>query len=85
MMPTERELMALHAETLALQAVLTNVLHELKSLDPVVAAAIDRGFDNATSQIWNGAVEAGGTVPAEHLAKALGIIEELRTAIARPP
>ena len=72
--------MKLHAETLALQAILTNVFYELKSLDPVFADAIARGFDNAASQIENLPIQAGKTVPAEHLVKALGIIEDLRTA-----
>jgi hypothetical protein len=80
MTPTERELMALRAETLALQAILTNVFYELKSLDPLVADAIGRGFDYAASQIENMTIHAGEAVPAVHLAKALGIIEELQTA-----
>ena len=36
----EHELMVIRAETLAIQAVLTNVLFELKLLDPVLATAL---------------------------------------------
>jgi hypothetical protein len=47
----EQQLTALRAETLAIQAVLTNVLFQLKRLDPVLADAIARSFDNAADQI----------------------------------
>ena len=74
------KLMAIHAETLAIQAVLTNVLNELKLLDPILADAVARGFDNAASQVENFAIQAGKTAPPEHLVKALGMIGDLRTA-----
>ena len=77
---TEHEVTTIHAETLAIQAVVTNVVYELKLLDPILADAIARGFDNAASQIENFAIQAAKAAPREHLVKALGIIEDLRTA-----
>jgi hypothetical protein len=47
----EQQLTALRAETLAMRAVLTNVLFQLKRPDPVLADAIARSFDNAADQI----------------------------------
>jgi len=76
----ELELTGIRAETLALQAVLTNVLFELKLLDPVLAEAIARGFDNAANQIETGATQAGKAASSEPLVKALSIIEDLRIA-----
>jgi hypothetical protein len=81
----EHELMAISAETLVIQAVLTNVLFELKLLDPTLANAIARGFDNAANQIEDRAIQAGTaasseTMSSETLVKALSIIEDLRTA-----
>jgi chemotaxis protein histidine kinase CheA len=70
----EQKLTALRAENLAIQAVLTNVLFQLKQLDPVLADAIARSFDNAADQVER----AGRT--SEALVNALAIIEELRTA-----
>jgi hypothetical protein len=67
---------ALCAETLAIQAVLTNVLFQLKRLDPVLADAIARSFDNAADQIER----AGKLGLSEPVVKALVIIEELRGA-----
>jgi hypothetical protein len=76
----EHELMVIRAETLAIQAVLTKLLFELKLLDPTLADAIARGFDNAANQIEDRAIEAGKAAASETLVKALSIIEDLRTA-----
>ena len=76
----EHELMVIRAETLAIQAVLTNVLFELKLLDPTLADAIAQGFDNAANQIEDRAIEAGKAGTSETLVKSLSIIEDLRTA-----
>jgi hypothetical protein len=76
----EHELMVIRAETLAIQAVLTNVLFELKLLDPTLADAIARGFDNAANQIEDRAIEYGKAVTSETLVKALSLIEDLRSA-----
>jgi hypothetical protein len=74
----EDETKTVRCETLAIQAVLTNVLFQLKRLDPVLAEAIARGFDDAADQIESYATPGGRTV--EPLARALAIIEDLRTA-----
>jgi hypothetical protein len=76
----KHELTTLRAETLAIQAVLTKVLFELKILDPVLAEAIGRGFDSAANQIENSANETGQPASSESLIKAPYIIEDLRTA-----
>jgi hypothetical protein len=82
-MDTDQQIYLLHAETLAIQTVLAQVLHELKSLDPRFADAIGRGFDNAASLVENLAIKVGEASPPEHLVKALRIVEELRTASLR--
>ena len=84
-MDYDSEITSLAAETLAIQFAITNVLYEIKLLSPQLADAIGRGFDHAASQVENMAIKAGKTVPPEHLVKALGIVEELRSRIARPP
>jgi hypothetical protein len=71
----KQQLTALRAETLAIQAVLTNLLFQLKRLDPVLADAIARSFD-AADQIER----AGRLASSEPVVKALVIIEELRGA-----
>jgi hypothetical protein len=79
------DLTTLRAETFAIQAILTNVLFELKKLDPVLAEAIARNFDNAANQIEDSTIETGQRVSSEPLVKALGLIEDLRTAtLSRP-
>jgi hypothetical protein len=42
--------------------------------------AIVRAFDKAASEIENHAIQAGQSVPPEHLVKALRVVEELRIA-----
>ena len=78
----EQELMVIRAETLAIEAVLTSVLFELKLLDPTLADAIVRGFDNAASQIEDRAIQAAKAVSSETLVKALRITEDLRTLVS---
>jgi hypothetical protein len=76
----EDETKTVRAETLEIQAVLTNVLFQLKRLDPVLAEAIARGFDDAADQIESYATPGGRAVPLEPVVRALAIIEDLRTA-----
>jgi len=81
----KQDLTTLRAETFAIQAILTNVLFELKKLDPVLAEAIARGFDNAANQIENSSIGTGQRASLEPLVKALGLIEDLRAAtLGRP-
>ena len=81
----KHDLTTLRAETFAIQAILTNVLFELKKLDPIMAEAIARGFDNAANQIENVTIGTGQRASSEPLAKALSLIEDLRTAtLGRP-
>jgi hypothetical protein len=68
------------AETFAVQAILTNVPFEFKKLDPVLAEAIARAFDNAANQIENSTIGTGQRASLEALVKALGVVKDLRTA-----
>jgi len=76
----EQELKALRAETIAVQAVLTNVLFELKLLDPVLADMVSRSFDQAAKQIENSVVQATNGPSWQPLVKAHSIIQDLRNA-----
>jgi hypothetical protein len=78
----EQELMVIRAETLAIQAVLASVFFELKLLDPTLADAIARGFDNAANHIEDRAIQAAKAVSSETLVKALSITEDLRTLVS---
>ena len=79
-MDTDHEINSLSGETLAIQWILSQVLQELRLLDPRFTDAIARGFDRAARHVEDLAIQAGETVPPEHLVKALRIVEELRTA-----
>ena len=79
-MDYDEEIRHLHAETVAMQWVITQVLSELQRSDPSLRDAIARGFDNAASFAENVAIQAGKNASPEHLVKAVDIIETLRTA-----
>jgi hypothetical protein len=78
-MDTDHEIASLAAETMALQAVLTNVLHQMARCSPEIGEAVRLGLDNAANEIESLAITAGKTSRPDHLVKALGIVEELRT------
>jgi hypothetical protein len=81
----KHDLTTLRAETFAVQAILTNVLFEIKKLDPVLADAVARGFDSAANQIEDSTSQTGKAASSKTLVKALSIIEDLRTASLRQP
>ena len=74
------EIEALSGETLALQAVISQVLGRVAMADPRIAAAIRSGFDDAASFIENFAIQRGKTAAFGHTVKALDIVEDLRAA-----
>lgn len=83
MIDPEKEINSLSAETLALQAILANVLRKVGALNPALAAAIRAGFDDAASFLEDQAIRAGKTASPEHLVKAVRVAEELRAVAVR--
>jgi hypothetical protein len=76
-MKYDAEIIALSAETLAIQAVLAHVLDRVARVDPRIAHA---GFDNAANEIENVAIKFGKAADAGHTVKAIAIVEGLRAA-----
>ena len=79
-MDYDHEIASLGAETLAIQAVLTNVLLQVGKENSALAGAIRRGLDDAANEIEDFAIRLGKSGRPDHVVKALGVIEELRTA-----
>jgi hypothetical protein len=84
-MPANKEITSLAAETLALQAILTHILGRICQADDRLASAVRGGFDEAASEIEDLAIKFGRTASADHVAKALGIVETLRAATLGEP
>jgi hypothetical protein len=76
-MDYDREINALAAETLALQAVLTGV--HLSRADPVLLSRIKLGFDDAANQVECMAIKVDAADAPHHMARALQIVEFYRT------
>jgi hypothetical protein len=77
----EQQIESLHAETLAFQVILTNVLSRLRAIDPGLASAITVGLNDSANQAEDLAIRFGKTASPEHTVKAIRIVEELRTAV----
>jgi hypothetical protein len=84
-MDLEKEITALAAETLALQAILTSVFTQIGRLDPRIADAIRAGFDDAASFVEDMAIKLGKSASSEHTVKALSIVEQLRAGSLDKP
>lgn len=76
----DTEIIALSAETLAIQTILAHVLEYIAHTDSALYAAIVRGFDDAANDIENIAIKFGKNAEAGHTVKALAIVESLRAA-----
>jgi hypothetical protein len=76
----ESEIRAVAGETLALQTLLVALLSRLTAYDPSMRDVIADSFDQAASFLESLTIQAGSTVPPEHLARSLRVIEELRAA-----
>lgn len=82
-MDHDREITSLTGETVALQAIVSRVLHEIGQVDPRVRHAIRVGFDEAANQIDAMAIAAGGKNRPEHFAKAIKLLEVLRFIVLK--
>jgi len=82
-MDHDREIISLAGETVALQAIVSRVLHEIGQVDPRVRQAIRVGFEEAANQIDAMAIAAGGKNRPEHFAKAIKLLEVLRFIVLK--
>jgi hypothetical protein len=76
----DEQLKALGAAMFALKQLLPCLLSRVGQLDPMLASAIERGFDDATQQIEHLAAASRNTETEEHCANALASIRRLRAA-----
>ena len=85
-MDYDKEIAALAAETLAVQAVLSNVLGHLCDSDPRLAEAVRAGFDDAEASFFEDmANKLGKARSPDQAVKAFEIVERLRASTLREP
>jgi hypothetical protein len=77
---TATEIRSLAAEMLALNGVVTHVLHRIAQTDSRLADAISLGFAEAASLVEKRVIRLGKPAPADCIVEALTVVEELRTA-----
>jgi hypothetical protein len=73
----------LKGETLALYAVLGPLARSLANSSPEVLAVVRHAFDEAASYAEHVAIAFGERASPKHTVKALGLVEELRSAALR--
>ena len=73
-----KEINRLHAETLALSAVVGFVFSRLAAQDPDLKQVIAAGFDDAANYAESLTLRAGKAIASDHSASALAVIEQLR-------
>jgi hypothetical protein len=76
-MSVERE-RTLAAEMLAVKSVMAHVLGRINQLDPVLAEAIQGGFEDAEGKIRKTMAKSRQRVTPDQCVKALAVIEALR-------
>jgi hypothetical protein len=77
--PTIFEIQSLAGETLALQAILFGILPRLAALSPEARKAIAAGFDDAANFVEHITLKFGNNASPAHCAKALQIVEGMRS------
>jgi|ERR1700729_4183343 galactokinase len=82
-MSVERDARTLAAEMLAIKTVMAHVLGRIDQLDPVLAEAVQAGFEDAADQIRKTAAKSRTKVTSEQAIRALAVVEALRAATFR--
>jgi hypothetical protein len=67
-------------ELLAIKAVIAQVLNRIHQLDPILAEAIEGGFEDAISEVRALGTEARKSTGANKVLKAIATIESLQAA-----
>jgi hypothetical protein len=70
----------LAAEMLAVKTVMAHVLGRINQLDPILAQAIQRGFEDAADSIRKTAARSRKRAAADQAAKAIAVVEAVRAA-----
>ena len=77
-MSNDRDIRALDAKALALEMVFAHVFNRIGKLDPVLAAAIQQGFNDASHEMEELAIKSESAESSDRAVNALAIVEHLR-------
>ena len=80
MQKNDRNAGALAADIVAIKAVIAQVLGHIHQLDPVLAEAVEGGFEDAASEIRALGTRAGKGTGANQVVRAIATIESLQAA-----
>jgi hypothetical protein len=80
-MAADADLVTLHAEILAVQAVLIALARRLAKAQPELGATLCAAFDDAETLMSGVAVRLAADLPTEATIESLRIIDEMRAAV----
>src|SRR3979409_1853172 len=80
-MNVERDDGTLAAEMLAVKTVIVHVLGRINQLDPVLAEAIQGGFEDAKEKIRKTTAKSHKKVTSDQTVKVLAVVEALRAGV----
>ena len=78
----ETEFRTLAADMLAVRMVLAHVLGRIYQLDPILAEAIQDGFEDAVNKIRKTATKSRTRVTSHQVVEALAAVESLRAVLS---
>jgi hypothetical protein len=78
----EGDVRTLAADVLAVRMVLAHVLGRIYQLDPILAEAIQGGFEDAVDQIRKTAAKSRKRLPPDQTVEALAAVKTLQSAIS---
>jgi hypothetical protein len=78
----ETQLRTLAADMLAVRMVLAHVLGRIYQLDPILAEAIQGGFEDAVDKIRKTATKSRRRVTSHQVVEALAAVEALRAVLS---
>jgi hypothetical protein len=81
MKPSDRNAEDLAADVLAVKTVIGQVLGRVHQLDPILADAIEGGFEDAVVRIQKITTRLRSRISAERAARAVAVVEALRAAM----
>jgi hypothetical protein len=78
----ETELRTLAADMLAVRMVLAHVLGRIYQLDPILAEAVQDGFEDAVDKIRKTATKSRTRMTSHQVVEALAAVEALRAVLS---
>jgi hypothetical protein len=79
-MEYDAQIRSLAGETIAIQRLLIALLSRMAASDVALSGIVSASFDEAARVLEDMTIKLGASVPPEHLAHSVRVVEDMRTA-----